>query len=110
MSEAMLLLIVAPSAVTTVCVVLMYACYGGIMGSFPSLSSSIFGMKHSGENYGYVMFGIAIATLSAPAITNTVLGSGYDMNVVFGIGAIRAAVSFLFLILLDRELKLERKK
>lgn len=107
---AMLLLIVAPSAVTTVCVVLMYACYGGIMGSFPSLSSSIFGMKHSGENYGYVMFGIAIATLSAPAITNTVLGSGYDMNVVFGIGAISAAVSFLFLILLERELKLERKK
>ena len=56
------------------------------------------------------MFGIAIATLSAPAITNTVLGSGYDMNVVFGIGAISAVVSFLFLILLERELKLERKK
>ena len=33
-------------------------CYGGIMGSFPSLTSSIFGMKHTGENYGFVMFGI----------------------------------------------------
>lgn len=106
----MLLLVFAPAAVTTACVVLMYACYGGIMGSFPSLTSSIFGMKHSGENYGYVMFGIAVATLGVPAITNTVLGQGYDMNVAFVVGAVSAALAFGFLILLDRELKRENRK
>ena len=84
-AAAMILLVIAPAAVTTVCVVLVYACYGGIMGSFPSLTSNIFGMEHSGENYGYVMLGIAVATLGAPAITNTVLGRGYDINVVFTI-------------------------
>ena len=68
------------------------------MGSFPSLSSSIFGMEHSGENYGYVMFGIAVATLSAPAITNTVLGNGYDINAVFAIGAFSAAIELVQLI------------
>ena len=78
------------------------------MGSFPSLSSSIFGMKHSGENYGYVMFGIAVATLSAPAITNTVLGNGYDINVVFAIGAFSAALALMSLILLEREIKKEK--
>lgn len=107
---SMILLVVAPAAVTTVCVVLVYACYGGIMGSFPSLTSNIFGMAHSGENYGYVMLGIAVATLGAPAITNTVMGQGYDINVVFVIGALCAAVSFVFLMLLDRELKKEQQE
>ncbi len=106
--SAMLLLVFAPAGITTVCVVMMYACYGGIMGSFPSLSSSIFGMEHSGENYGYVMFGIAVATLSAPAITNTVLGNGYDINAVFAIGAFSAALALSSLILLEREIKKEK--
>ncbi|MGI6059411.1 MAG: MFS transporter [Blautia sp.] len=104
---AMVLLITAPAPMTTVCVVLMYACYGGIMGSFPSLASSIFGMKHSGENYGYVMFGIIVATLSAPAVTNSVLGAGMDINVVFAIGALCGAAALGFLLLLERELKKE---
>lgn len=109
-AAAMVLLVIAPAAVTTVCVVLVYACYGGIMGSFPSLTSNIFGMAHSGENYGYVMLGIAVATLGAPAITNTVLGQGYDINVVFVIGAVCAAISFLFLLLLEREMKREKSE
>lgn len=104
---AMILLITAPAPVTTVCVILMYACYGGIMGSFPSLASSIFGMEHSGENYGYVMFGIIVATLSAPAVTNSVLGAGMDINVVFAIGALCGGAALVFLLLLERELKKE---
>lgn len=106
---AMLLLIAAPAAVTTFCVILMYACYGGIMGSFPSLASSIFGMEHSGENYGYVMFGIIAATLSAPILTNAVLGAGFDINIVFGIGALCGAAALIFLLLLESELKKEKK-
>ena len=35
----------------------MYGCYGGIMGSFPSFTSSLFGIEHTGENYGFVMPG-----------------------------------------------------
>lgn len=107
---AMLLLIVAPSWVATVCVVLMYACYGGIMGSFPSLASSIFGMEHSGENYGFVMVGIIVATLSAPVITDSILGAGFDIDLVFGIGALCGAAALVFLLLLERELKKERNQ
>ncbi len=44
---AMGVLAVSRSLAVTVAVVLMYGCYGGIMGSFPSLTSSIFGMKHT---------------------------------------------------------------
>ncbi|NCB91441.1 MAG: MFS transporter [Clostridia bacterium] len=102
---AMILLAVAPSVITTVCVVLMYACYGGVMGSFPSLASTTFGMEHSGENYGYVMFGMAVATLGAPAITNTVLANGLSINVVFVIGAVSAACAFISLMMLEREMR-----
>lgn len=104
-ASSMVLLVVAPASLTPVWVVLVYACYGGIMGSFPSLTSNIFGLDHSGENYGYVMLGIAAATLGAPAITNAVLGNGYDINVVFAAGAACAVVSFLFLLMLEREMK-----
>lgn len=104
-AAVMILLIVAPAAFTPVCVVLIYACYGGVMGSFPSLTSHIFGMAHSGENYGYVMLGIAAATLGAPAVTGTVFRLGCGIEVVFAIGAACAAVSFLFLLLLEREMK-----
>lgn len=102
---AMVLLGVGADMVTAACVVFVYACYGGIMGSFPSLTTHIFGMAHSGENYGYVMLGIAASTLGAPVITNTVLGKGYDMRAAFFIGAVCAAVSFLFLLLLEWDLK-----
>lgn len=107
---AMGVLAVSRSLAVTVAVVLMYGCYGGIMGSFPSLTSSIFGMKHTGENYGFVMFGIVFATFGAPAISGLVSSKGYEMNVVFGIGAVFAVIAFVCLTLLGRNLAQERKK
>ena len=101
---AMGVLAVSRSLAVTVAVVLMYGCYGGIMGSFPSLTSSIFGMKHTGENYGFVMFGIVFATFGAPAISGLVSRKGYEMNVVFGIGAVFAVIAFVCLTLLGRNL------
>lgn len=84
---AMGVLAVSRSLAVTVAVVLMYGCYGGIMGSFPSLTSSIFGMKHTGENYGFVMFGIVFATFGAPAISGLVSSNGYELNAQVGIPA-----------------------
>ena len=107
---AMGVLAVSRSLAVTVAIVLMYGCYGGIMGSFPSLTSSVFGMKHTGENYGFVMFGIVFATFGAPAISGLVSSKGYEMNVVFGIGAVFAVIAFVCLTLLGRNLVQERKK
>ena len=100
---AMAALAVSGSYITTIAVILMYGCYGGIMGSFPSFTTAIFGIEHSGENYGFVMFGIVIATLGAPAITQAVTGRGFGMNIVFAIGAVFAMVAFICLMLLKRE-------
>lgn len=102
---AMVFLVLSKSYVTTAAIIVMYGCYGGIMGSFPSLTSSIFGLKHSGENYGIVMSGIVIASLGAPAISGAVTGAGGDMNTVFKIGVGFAAVAFVCILLLEKELK-----
>ena len=101
---AMGVLAVSRSLAVTVAVVLMYGCYGGIMGSFPSLTSSIFGMKHTGENYGFVMFGIVFCNLWRTGDLRLVSSNGYEMNVVFGIGAVFAVIAFVCLTLLGRNL------
>lgn len=107
---AMISLVFSQSYTTTLGVVIMYGCYGGIMGSFPSFSSSIFGIAHSGENYGYVMSGVVIATLGAPAITSGIMGIGKGREFVFGIGAGCALVGLLSIIILDKELGNKRTK
>ncbi len=101
---AMGMLAVTGSLAVTVSIILIYGCYGGIMGSFPSLTSSIFGMKYTGENYGFVMFGMVMATFGAPAISSLVSSSGYGMKVVFVIGAVFAAAAFVCLTLLGKNL------
>ena len=102
---AMLALSISRSYAVTAAIIVMYGCYGGIMGSFPSFTSSVFGLKHAGENYGYVMFGIVIATFGAPVITGAVMGRGYGMRAVFVIGAVFAVFAFICMMLLGKELK-----
>ena len=50
------------------------------------------------------MFCIIFATFGAPAISGLVSIIGYDMNVVFGIRAVFAVISFVCLTLLGRNL------
>lgn len=105
---AMILLVISKSYITTAAIIMMYGCYGGIMGSFPSLTSSIFGLRHSGENYGIVMSGIVIASLGAPAISGAITGAGSSMNTVFKVGVGFAAAAFVCIFLLEKELKKEK--
>ncbi len=101
---AMAVLSLSHSYAVTAAIVVMYGCYGGIMGSFPSFTSSIFGIEHSGENYGFVMFGIVFATFGAPVIAGLITGRGYGMEAVFAIGTGFAVVSLVCMQLLKREL------
>lgn len=104
-AAAMTVLGFSRSYTATAAIILMYGCYGGIMGSFPSLTSSVFGMRHTGENYGYVMLGIVIATFAAPALTGLVTGSGLGLETVFLAGAVSAVLALICLLSLERELK-----
>ncbi len=103
---AMAVLMTADSYIVTAAIVVMYGCYGGIMGSFPSFTSSIFGIEHSGENYGYVMLGVVIATIAAPVISGAITGQGYGMQTVFAIGMVSAMIAMICMIRLEKELKI----
>lgn len=104
-AAAMLTLLFSHSSLTMAAIVIMYGCYGGIMGSFPSLTGAIFGLRHVGENYGYVMVGMVMAALGAPAVTSYVLGAGGTQEAVFLIGAVSAGAALGCVIMLSRELK-----
>ena len=102
---AMTVLTFTRSYTVTAAIILMYGCYGGIMGSFPSFTSSIFGIEHTGENYGFVMLGIVIATCGAPALSGFITGKGYGMHVVFATGIVFAVIALICLTILGRNLK-----
>ena len=108
-AAAMAVLGTARSYGATAAVIVIYGCYGGIMGSFPAFTSSIFGIRHMGENYGYVMLGIVIATFAAPGITGILTGNGYGMRTVFLMGVGFAVLAFVCLTLLERTLKKEQR-
>ncbi|MGN0714296.1 MAG: MFS transporter, partial [Anaerovoracaceae bacterium] len=104
---AMTVLALTDSWTVTAAIIIMYGCYGGIMGSFPSFTTSIFGIAHSGENYGYVMLGIVIATFGAPSLTGYITGKGMPMQTVFAAGMLMAVFALISLGCLERELKNE---
>lgn len=96
-AAAMILLCFSDSYGAAIAVILIYGCYGGIMGSFPSLTSSVFGIRHAGENYGFVMLGIVIATFGTPVLTRMIDVGENGMRYVFAAGAVFAAAAFVFI-------------
>lgn len=92
---SMCLLLTGIGNLTTAAVVLAYGCFGGIMGSFPSLTSSVFGLKHAGENYGIVMSGIVIVTALSPMISQTIEKVGIPVYGNFVIGLLCAFFAWI---------------
>lgn len=107
---AMVSLCFSTSYGTTLGVILMYGCFGGIMGNFPAFASSIFGLKHAGENYGYVMLGVVGANILSPLITRWVAGGPWDQTLIFIIGAGCALASLAAIVILNKEIKTEQRK
>lgn len=99
---AMAALTVAPRMLVSPAVILVYGCYGGIMGSFPSLTGSLFGIQYSGENYGYVLFGLAAATLCAPLLAGILNYLMLPEEFLFLAGAFSSFLSLFFLFRLGK--------
>ena len=82
--------------------------YGGVIGTFPSLTADLFGAKHMAANYGCVLLGFG-----AGAIVSMQVG-GYFMNIVdrysdinrifpaFIIASCCAAVGIVLMLVLKR--------
>ena len=51
-----------------VCVVVLGCAFGGVMVVFPPMTTRLFGVAHSGINYGILFFGYAVGALIGPQI------------------------------------------
>ncbi|MDR1934118.1 MAG: MFS transporter [Candidatus Accumulibacter sp.] len=85
-------------ALSMLAVALAYFSYGGVLGSFPSLTSEAFGMKHAGENYGYMLCGLAAATVLVP------MGAALPLaqEGLFALGALASIGAALLMLLYMR--------
>ena len=72
-----LLLCFAESLAFMAVVALVVFCFGGIMGTYPVITSDFFGVKNVGSNYGAVNIGYALSSLLFPItlglVNNTIL-------------------------------------
>lgn len=97
-----LMLTFGTGTVLTAAVILAYGCFGGVMGSFPSLCSMLFGLEHAGENYGYVMIGMILSALLAPLITGALEAAGFGGARLYICSAVFAAAAVMFLAALKK--------
>lgn len=107
---AMMFLLSGSKSLTTAAIIMAYGCFGGIMGSFPSLSSSIFGLKYAGQNYGIIMFGIIIVTVVSPMITKIMYALGFGFMGNFAAGTMFGVVAFILSIKLKKEINDKQKE
>lgn len=107
---AMIFLLSGNNRLITAAIVLAYGCFGGIMGSFPSLSSEIFGLQYAGQNYGIVMSGIVIVTITSPIISNMIISHGLPESVRFITGFCFAVIAMIFSMLLKKEINQSGKE
>lgn len=107
---AMIFLLSGNNRLITAAIVLAYGCFGGIMGSFPSLSSEIFGLQYAGQNYGIVMSGIVIVTIISPIISNVIISHGLPESVRFITGFCFAVIAMIFSMLLKKEINQSGKE
>lgn len=70
----------------------------------PSITSQIFGVEHTGENYGYLMISIIGATFLAQLINNAIT-VGYNDRIAFIAGALLVLTAMVGTILLNRRRK-----
>ena len=86
-------------ALFTAFAMLIAFCYGGIMGTFPALSTERFGTKNSGTNYSIIMTGLGFASLIGPMTAANILtltgGYGLAFYTLSALGFIGFFLTFV---------------
>ena len=83
--------------------------YGGIIGTFPSLTADLFGSKHMAANYGFVLLGFGAGAIISSQIAGYYKNIAADnINLMFPaflIASCCAAVGIFFMFVLKRHSK-----
>ena len=95
---AAVLMIFGGGTASMLALVFLYMCYGGVLGSFPALTLQAFGLAHAGENYGYMLIGLALPTVLIPIIAPAIESSAIGLPGLIGIGVVASAASCLIML------------
>ncbi|MBP5092710.1 MAG: OFA family MFS transporter [Abditibacteriota bacterium] len=88
-----------------VAVIAVGLCYGGYLGTFPSLTADSFGAKFIGINYALMFAGVSVASLFGPNIAASVFtntGSYEKAFVIGGFATLAGLVLCVIVMLSDR--------
>lgn len=87
--------------------------YGGILGTFPAVTSDFFGTKNMGSNYGFVLIGFGIGAVASSYIAGHFKNIAIDdINLMFPafiIAAIAAAIAAVLIFVIKPPKKVEKK-
>ena len=76
--------------------------YGGFMGMYPTITADYFGSRYNGINYGAVMIGYGISSLTCPYLVKAVQSTSMGTMFSLGIAAGASVVGIVLMILLKR--------
>ncbi|ONI41857.1 hypothetical protein AN639_10800 [Candidatus Epulonipiscium fishelsonii] len=95
--SGMILIWLGTGFLSSIGIVLVYGSYGGVLGSFPSITSQYFGVKYQGQNYGTMLFGLSFASVSAPITYGFIEGNSYVYAAI-----VSFVIAFLLVVVLDK--------
>ncbi len=88
---------------------LLSFCYGGYLSVFPSLTSSLFGLKYAGGNYGCVLMATIFSAILAPVVVTGLASVGGAQMPFFAGAASSLVAAILILSLREKKGKAELK-
>jgi OFA family oxalate/formate antiporter-like MFS transporter len=100
---SILTLTVAGNYIFLITVSLVGFSYGGFMGMYPTITSDYFGMLHNGINYGAVMVGYGISSISCPYLVKAVQASSMGTVLSFIIAAIASVGGFILILFIKNQ-------
>jgi len=87
--------------------------YGGVLGTFPSLTSDLFGAKHMATNYGFVLIGFGVGAIASSQIAGHYKNiAANDISLMFPafiIASCCAAVGIVMMLILRKLMKQNEK-
>ncbi len=86
------------------------ACFGGYLGTFPSITADAFGAKYLTVNYGLLFSAFSVAAISGPYVAAAVLKQTGDYSTAFVIAGFLAVLGLILtqiVILTDKKKKPE---
>ena len=104
----LLLIFVGGPAYLVVVLITAFA-YGGPAAINPATSTDFFGPKYSGTNYGVIMMALGFSSVVFNALSNALYAATNAYTMTFVMGGVTAVLSMVVYVMIDRQVKKQKK-